>query len=124
MGGLVIALGMILASIFQLSAYADLVSSVFPFNTPETGVSAYFHAGIAGGLYSGWSLTLYLLVKNKHLAKERALWTAIFWGVITWFVLDSAASVATGAIYNIVANSVYFGLLCWPITICRRALRS
>ena len=122
-GGLLIALSMVLASIFHSSAYADLVSLMFPSETPTTGVSGYFHAGLAGGLYSGWSLTLYLVVRNERLAKERALWTAILWGVITWFTLDSAASIANGALYNAIGNTVYFGLLCWPIAMCRRALQ-
>lgn len=118
--GLIFATGMVLASFLQLSAYGDLVAVLFSSERSPLNAAGFFHAGVAGALYAGWSLTLLLLAKNERLAKEKVLWDAIFWGVLLWFVLDNLASVATGASYNLIGNTMFFGMMMWPVTRMRK----
>jgi len=118
--GLAFSLVLVLAACTQSTTYERVARAMFPDGSMAMGGAGYLHVGIAGGLYAGWSLTLLLLARNKRLAREPSLWGAIASGLVLWFVLDSGASVLTGGIYNVVGNSLFFGLMLWP-TLALRA---
>ncbi len=118
--GLGIAMLLVLAAITQSSFYADIVQGVFPNHEVAVSRSSYLHAGIAGGLWVGWSVTVLLLARNERLAKEPALWNAISYGLVFWYVTDSLASVLTGGVLNVVGNTFYFGLMLWPALAMKR----
>lgn len=118
--GLGIALLLVVAACTHSSTYEQVVRYAFPSGGIAMDRSAYLHAGIAGGLYAGWSLTILLLARNERLAREPALWSAISWGLILWYLLDSSASVLTGGVYNVVGNTLFFALMLAPALALRK----
>lgn len=88
-------------------------------SAPETRLAA----GIAGGLLAGWGWTL-LAVLRRSIAQEGAegwAWRAVLGGLLIWFALDSAASLAAGAAANVVGNLVFLALLGVPLALMRRS---
>lgn len=81
-------------------------------------------AAIAGGVMFGWGITLwlvtaYVLPKDPHAAE-----TIVRAGIVSWFVLDSLASVAAGAPLNAVLNIGFVVLFLWPLAILARPTES
>lgn len=111
--GLIVSLLLVLAACTESSTYDYVASAMFPDGSMAMGGTGFLHVGIAGGLYAGWSLTLLQLARNKRLASEPELWSAIAGGLLLWFFLDSGASILTGGFYNVVGNSLYFGPMLW-----------
>ena len=76
--------------------------------------------GIAGGLMSGWGvLMLKLAGEGLRTAPELSL-RLIRMSILSWFVVDSAASWVAGAPLNIVGNAVFLVLFLWPVAILGR----
>lgn len=65
-----------------------------------------FSLAVLGAVSLGWAVTLYFVIGAAIELKERGrpLWNAITAGMVTWFVVDSALSVATGFGLNVVPN--------------------
>lgn len=77
--------------------------------------------GIVGALMTGWAVTLWLLVRYAHgplpappAQRLQQLGHAIASGVLAWFSLDSALSVALGAPFNVVFNLMYLAAIAGP----------
>ena len=69
-------------------------------------------AGIAGGVWAGWGASMFSQTMGRTPA-----W-ALRAGLLVWFLLDSAASVANGAPLNIFVN---LSLLLPGLVLLRRA---
>ena len=65
-----------------------------------------FSLAVMGAVSIGWAVTLYFLVNaaSGMTVDGRPLWRAITAGMVTWFVIDSALSVATGFALNLAPN--------------------
>lgn len=65
-----------------------------------------FSLAVMGAVSIGWAVTLYFLVDaaTGKTVDGRPLWRAITAGMVSWFVIDSALSVATGFGLNLVPN--------------------
>ena len=65
-----------------------------------------FSLAVMGGVSIGWAVTLAFILKAAIEQGEQArpLWNAITAGMISWFVIDSTLSVATGFGLNVVPN--------------------
>jgi hypothetical protein len=74
------------------------------FHTTDVGARLGF--GITGGVMVGWGLTLdAMLAGHAHR-------TVLLRGAVSWFVLDSTASITSGMWPNVLLNAVFFlGLL-------------
>ncbi|MBU4433402.1 MAG: hypothetical protein KKC14_03195 [Alphaproteobacteria bacterium] len=77
-----------------------------------------FSLAVMGAVSIGWAVTLFLVIRAAIAleARGRPLWTAMTVGLVSWFVIDSTLSVATGFGLNVVPNSVLlifygFGLI-------------
>lgn len=66
-------------------------------------------AAIAGGLMAGWGVFILMI------ARERSLATALIAGVMTWFIIDGAGSIAAGAPMNAVFNTGFLALMLLPL---------
>ncbi len=80
---------------------------------------ALLAAGIAGGVLAGWGATLSALARHLGEAGLRLLSRPLLLAVILWFVLDGAASVVSGAPFNILLNLPYLLLLGGPLLAMR-----
>jgi len=71
-----------------------------------------FSLAVMGGVSLGWAATLYVLVRaaSGMGPAGRPLWHAITAGMVTWFVIDSSLSIATGFGLNAVPNSFLAGM--------------
>lgn len=67
---------------------------------------------ISGGVMVGWGVNLLLVCRLNELS-DRAFSTIIRTSTAAWFVVDSVASVAAGAVPNLVPNTVLFVLAFW-----------
>ena len=75
---------------------------------------ACFTAGVCGAVLAGWGATLALLARDLERLGPRTLGRAVVAGLVLWFVLDCATSIAHGAYFNCLGNLVYLGLLGIP----------
>ncbi len=71
-----------------------------------------FSLGVMGGVSIGWAVMLHFVLQEaiRQGAAGRPLWNAISAGMITWFVIDSTLSVATGYGLNVVPNLGLLGM--------------
>lgn len=79
----------------------------FPF-TPELR----FALAVMGAVSIGWGVNLLVMIPATIAlgARGRPFWNAITAGMISWFVIDSSLSVATGFGLNVVPNLVLAGM--------------
>jgi hypothetical protein len=80
--------------------------------TPE----ARFLSGVLGGITTGWGVMLWLtsrmlFPKDPALARQ-----IILSSVFTWFVVDSTASVISGAALNVAPNLVFLVMFWLPLS--------
>lgn len=79
---------------------------------PDLTPAGRFMTGILGGVFLGWMVMLWLVVRQA-IALGRAgqpLWRAATIGMLAWYALDSTLSVMTGFGLNLVPNSLALGL--------------
>jgi len=67
-----------------------------------------FSLAVMGCVSIGWAACMLavMLVAFSVGEKARPLWAAITFGVVVWFITDSALSAATGFGLNIVPNTI------------------
>lgn len=67
-----------------------------------------FSIALMGAVTLGWGLTLLVVFGAAHRlgAEARSTWVGVTLGVLAWYVIDSALSVATGFAMNAVSNTV------------------
>jgi hypothetical protein len=66
-------------------------------------------SAIAGGLMTGWGVTL------LALAQGRSLRQAVLYGGVAWFVIDSTGSILAGAALNAVFNLGFLALFLFAV---------
>ena len=71
-----------------------------------------FSLAVMGAVSIGWAVTLFLIVRTAIDlgGNGRPLWNAISAGMISWFVIDSTLSVATGFGLNVLPNLALAGM--------------
>lgn len=113
--GVVIVFGIVLATAASpaTDAPARLAVTIIA-GAPTTFDSALlrFAFSLMGALSIGWGLTVLAMTR----AEGMALWRAVGAAVIVWYVIDSAASVATGFPRNAVSNTLLLALFLVPAT--------
>ena len=60
-----------------------------------------FTYGILGGSIAGKWVATWWLVREPLKRRERWAWYAALTGLLSWFLVDSAVSVSTGAMFNV-----------------------
>lgn len=76
--------------------------------------------GIGGGLMVGWGLMLWLAVTRLYPRDPELARTMILTGVVAWFLVDSAGSIAAGAPLNAVLNIGFLLAFVLPLWSRRR----
>jgi hypothetical protein len=78
----------------------------------DFGPTLRFSLAVMGAVSIGWAVTLFFVVRAAiDLAdRGRPLWNAITAGMVSWFVIDSTLSVATGFGLNVAPNVALAGM--------------
>jgi len=82
--------------------------------TPHLRVSL----AVLGGVCVGWSMTLFATFQAANALSGTAAiptWRLLSAGLVSWYVLDSVLSIATGFWLNAVVNTIFFVALLSPI---------
>ncbi|MCJ8499855.1 hypothetical protein [Desulfatitalea alkaliphila] len=105
--GIVLTLG-------ALDATSWPVRTLFTFLRPDIPADftphLRFSLAVLGPVTLGWCFTLIGVIKaSDHLpdATHKYIWTWVTLGVLTWFIIDSILSVATGFWRNTIPNITY-----------------
>ena len=107
--GAVLAGGALEATSGPVSLLLSVLSGQGPISFDST---LRFSLGVMGGVSIGWAVSLYFtIVAATELGDQgRPLWNAITAGMISWFVVDSTLSVATGFGLNVLPNVALAGM--------------
>ncbi|MFO0744219.1 MAG: hypothetical protein U1F43_00905 [Myxococcota bacterium] len=100
----VLGAGFAVAAVALPGALEALYRLAGPAADPSVGGAARLATGIYGGLMAGWGVTLALLGREVPVARAAGL------GLVTWWAVDSAASIATGFPWNAVSNTAFLAL--------------
>jgi len=76
-----------------------------------------FAIGVSGAVMIGWGVSMLYVYLDPGLAARPRVARAFFLGVLAWFLLDGAVSLATGAFINAVGNCIFLGLLLPPLAV-------
>lgn len=77
--------------------------------------------GIIGGTIVGYHILMIMISENAFKKKEPWAYKAMWYGLITWFLIDSGISLYYGAIHNvIIINIVALFLIGLPLIITRK----
>ena len=92
--------------------------------TPEVLQLKNWLFGIIGGTIVGFHVLMVFISENAFKKKERWAYRAMWFGMISWFCIDSGISYYTGAIHNIVLiNLAAIVLIGLPLVMTRKAFR-
>ncbi len=70
------------------------------------GPTMHFLSALTGGFLFGWGVMIWLLSGKAHDAAPEAVRRAVMGGLLAWFCLDSAGSIASGAWSNAFFNII------------------
>ena len=82
----------------------DLLSWPPDGDIPFASHDIRFLSALTGGFLFGWGVTIWCLARWVYDAAPEAVRRAVLTGVLAWFVLDSAGSIASGTASNAVFN--------------------
>lgn len=71
-----------------------------------------------GAVTIGWSLTLFAVIQAVHQLDEpysKTIWSLIAISVMSWYVIDSSLSIATGFWLNAIANTSFIVTFLIPV---------
>jgi len=98
----VLGLGFAAAAVVAPDLLLDLYRLVAaPGTSVDLGASARLATGIYGGLMAGWGALMFGLGRVVDVPRAAAT------GILTWYVVDSAASIATGFPWNALSNAAF-----------------
>lgn len=100
--------GLSALAVFAPEAYAWLLDLVWVGERPAGMTAGGLLGGaIAGGLMAGMGAWAFLLARGGAFLESELARKAFLYGLVTWYVVDSAASVAVGAAWNVVGNTLF-----------------
>ena len=80
--------------------------------------------GIIGGTIVGFHVLMIMISEHAFKKKEKWAYQAMWLGLLSWFLIDSAISVYYGAIHNLVLiNLVALVLIGLPLVMTRKVFR-
>ncbi len=80
--------------------------------------------GIIGGTIVGFHVLMVMISENSFKQKEPWAYRAMWYGLLSWFVIDTAISLYYGAIHNILLiNMVALLLIGLPLVMTRKYFR-
>jgi hypothetical protein len=127
--GLVVVMGVVFAILALTPIFPLLAGLLDPIFWPDAAADPgtvrfqRFAFGVSGGVTAGWGVLIYALARWAFAGAERWVWNALMASSLTWFVLDSAVSAASGAIFNVAFNAVFVALFLLPLIRTRGLFR-
>lgn len=120
--GLALALAAVPALNLPVRLLTDLL--VWPVDGTETLAAPETRLGMAisGGVLVGWGLMIWHLAGEPLARMPGEVRAIIRTSLLTWFVVDSAGSVAAGATLNVLPNLVFLALFLIPMRGARGAV--
>lgn len=81
--------------------------------------------GIIGGTIIGFHALMIFISENAFRKKEKWAYKALWFGLLSWFLIDSSISVYYGAIYNLILiNMVALLLIGLPLVMTRKEFKN
>ena len=108
-----VLLGLIVAfwsDSFIFDAYNNYTKEVFLFTNdfdPSILKLKNWLFGIIGGMVVGFHVLVIMISENSVKHKEPWAYKAIWYGLLSWFFIDSAISFYYGAIHNIILINLF-----------------
>lgn len=116
--GPVFSLGTMVATSEPARLTLDLLSWPVDGATTYASPDTRFLSALTGGFLLGWGVMLWCLSAWVHDAAPEAVRRSVVTGVLSWFLLDSAGSIASGnasnAAFNVLVLLVAVGPLWRP----------
>ncbi len=82
---------------------------------PVDGQATRLLSAIAGGIFTAWGVCLWMLSGEGMRRAPDLVRRIVLTLVLSWFAVDSTASVLAGAPLNVVANAVFLAMYLWPL---------
>lgn len=113
--GLALALASSPALNLPLRLLADLL--IWPLDQGQTLAASETRLAFAigGGVMVGWGMMIWQLAGEPLQRAPEPTRAIIRTSILTWFLVDSLASVAAGAALNVLANAVFLALFLLPM---------
>ncbi|TGL57879.1 hypothetical protein EHQ58_10755 [Leptospira ognonensis] len=96
----------------------DLLSWPLDGMTTYVSPDTKFLSALTGGFLFGWGITIWMLSKLAYDKAPEEVRKSVVFGILAWFVLDSAGSIASGnssnAIFNLFVLFAAVGPLWFP----------
>jgi hypothetical protein len=92
----------------------DLLSWPIDGATTFESADTRFLSALTGGFLLGWGVTIWCLAKWVYDAAPEAVRRTVVTGLLAWFVLDSAGSIASGNTSNAFFNVIVLLLAVGP----------
>lgn len=93
----------------------DLLSWPLDGRTTFVHPDTQFLSALTGGFLVGWGVMIWLLATSVYDHAPEAVRRAVLLGLLSWFVLDSTGSVASGNPSNVGFNVVVLLLAVGPL---------
>ena len=78
--------------------------------------------GIIGGTIVGFHILIIFISENAFKKREKWAYQAMWFGLLSWFFIDSSLSIFYGAIHNVILiNIVALVLIGIPLVMTRKA---
>lgn len=76
-----------------------------------------FSVALMGAVTIGWSITLMAVIKAAQQlgAAGRSTWVGVIVSVVSWYVIDSSLSIATGFGVNAISNTLFLAAFLLPM---------
>ncbi|WP_421737171.1 hypothetical protein [Caulobacter sp.] len=76
-----------------------------------------FSVALMGAVTIGWSITLMAAIKAAQQlgAAGRSTWVGVIVSVVSWYVIDSSLSIATGFGVNAISNTLFLAAFLLPM---------
>ncbi len=113
-----VALPQVTLGFFDWMLFGSLEAS--PIIGPEARTYAAFIAQVLGAVLAGWALLLICLVRMAVAPDPGWRWRAFALSFGGWFIVDTAASLATGFWQNAVFNLCFAVLIVPPLVVLLR----
>lgn len=102
--GPVFFLGTMLSTAEPARFTLDLLSWPIDGQQSYADPTVRFLSALTGGFLLGWGVLIWRLSGPIYDAAPEAVRMALLWSVLSWFVLDSSGSIASGNTSNAVIN--------------------
>ena len=105
--GPVFFLGSMLETMEAARLTLDILSWPLDGMTTYESPDTRFLSALTGGFLMGWGVMIWLLSVWVYDKAPEGVRRAVLFGVLSWFFLDSAGSIASGNASNVIFNVIF-----------------